>query len=364
VSGDRIVSRGEGTVDGNDRSVSGNDHAASAPPILQVRDLKKYFPIKKGLLSRTIGHVKALDGVSFDVHAGEVLGLVGESGCGKTTAGRCILQLTPPTSGSVKFEGQELVGLSRAQMRPLRRRMQIVFQDPYSSLNPRLTVGSMLREALTTHKLATGRGINDRVSELLSMVGLSPTHAARYPHEFSGGQRQRIGIARALAVEPRLIVADEAVSALDVSIQAQVVNLLRDLQRSLSLTYIFIAHDLSVVKHISDRVAVMYLGTIVELATSEALYQRPRHPYTVSLLSAIPVPDPDRRRTRIVLTGDVPSPANPPSGCRFHTRCYMAQPRCSEQVPLLREIAPGHFSACHFAEHVDVAGPSLAPPPT
>ena len=322
-------------------------------PLLQVRDLKKYFPIKKGLLSRTVGHVKALDGISFDVRPGEVLGLVGESGCGKTTAGRCILQLLQPTSGSVVFEGQELVGLSRSQLRPLRRRMQIVFQDPYSSLNPRLTVGSMLREALTTHGLASGDAANTRVSDLLTMVGLSPTHAARYPHEFSGGQRQRIGIARALAVEPRLIVADEPVSALDVSIQAQVVNLLRDLQRRLQLTYIIGAHDLSVVKHISDRVAVMYLGTIVELASSQALYQQPRHPYTVSLLSAIPVPDPDRRRNRIVLTGDVPSPANPPSGCRFHTRCYMAQPRCSQEVPLLREIAPGHFSACHFAEQVD-----------
>ena len=330
----------------------------STTPLLQVRDLKKYFPIRKGLLSRTVGHVKALDGISFDVRPGEVLGLVGESGCGKTTAGRCILQLLQPTSGSVIFEGQELVGLSRAQLRPLRRRMQIVFQDPYSSLNPRLTVGSMLREALTTHGLASGEAANARVSELLTLVGLSPTHAARYPHEFSGGQRQRIGIARALAVEPRLIVADEPVSALDVSIQAQVVNLLRDLQRRLQLTYIFVAHDLSVVKHISDRVAVMYLGTIVELATSDALYKQPRHPYTVSLLSAIPIPDPDRRRNRIVLSGDVPSPANPPSGCRFHTRCYMAQPRCSQEVPVLREIAPGHFSACHFAEQVDPGTPA------
>ncbi|MEQ1911726.1 MAG: dipeptide ABC transporter ATP-binding protein [Vicinamibacterales bacterium] len=329
-------------------------------PILEVRDLKKYFPIKKGLFSRTVGNVKALDGISFDVRTGEVLGLVGESGCGKTTAGRCILQLTPPTSGSVKFEGQELVGLSRGALRPLRRRMQIVFQDPYSSLNPRLTVGSMLREALTIHKLARGRAANDRVAELLTLVGLSPSHAARYPHEFSGGQRQRIGIARALAVEPQLIVADEPVSALDVSVQAQVVNLLRDLQRRLHLTYIFVAHDLSVVKHLSDRVAVMYLGTIVELASSKALYENPRHPYTVSLLSAIPVPDPDRRRNRIVLTGDVPSPANPPSGCRFHTRCYMAQPICSQEVPLLREVAPGHFSACHFAEQVDAAGPGPA----
>jgi oligopeptide/dipeptide ABC transporter ATP-binding protein len=324
----------------------------SAHPLLEVRDLTKHFPIRKGLLSRTVGHVKALDGISFDVHAGEVLGLVGESGCGKTTAGRCILQLIAPTSGSVKFEGEELVGLPRRAMRPLRRRMQIVFQDPYSSLNPRLTIGSILREALTTHNLARGRAAHDRVAELLTLVGLSPTHAVRYPHEFSGGQRQRIGIARALAVGPQLIVADEPVSALDVSIQAQVVNLLRDLQRQMRLTYIFIAHDLSVVKHISDRVAVMYLGTIAELAGSSELYANPRHPYTVSLLSAIPIPDPDRRRNRIVLTGDVPSPANPPSGCRFHTRCYMAQPVCTTDVPLLREIAPGHWSACHFAEQV------------
>jgi oligopeptide transport system ATP-binding protein len=327
--------------------------AASTQPILEVRDLTKYFPIRKGLFSRTVGQVKAVDGISFDVHAGEVLGLVGESGCGKTTAGRCILQLIAPTAGSVRFEGQELVGLPRRKMRPLRRRMQIVFQDPYSSLNPRLTVGSILREAITTHKLASGRAASARVAELLERVGLSPAHAARYPHEFSGGQRQRIGIARALAVDPRLIVADEPVSALDVSIQAQIVNLLRDLQRELQLTYIFVAHDLSVVKHISDRVAVMYLGTIAELAGSAELYRNPRHPYTVSLLSAIPVADPDRPRNRIVLHGDVPNPANPPSGCRFHTRCFMAQPVCSQEVPLLREVAPGHWSACHFAEQVD-----------
>ncbi len=331
--------------------------SANTTPILEVRDLKKYFPIKKGLFSRTVGQVKALDGISFDVQAGEVLGLVGESGCGKTTAGRCILQLMQPTSGSVKFEGQEIVGLSRSELRPLRRHMQIVFQDPYSSLNPRLTIGSILREAITTHNLARGAAVNDRVAELLTLVGLSPTHQARYPHEFSGGQRQRIGIARALAVNPRLIVADEPVSALDVSIQAQVVNLLRDLQRQMHLTYIFVAHDLSVVKHISDRVAVMYLGTIAELAGSAELYANPRHPYTVSLLSAIPIPDPDRRRHRIVLRGDVPSPANPPSGCRFHTRCYMAQPVCAHEVPLLREVAPGHWSACHFAEQVAAPAP-------
>lgn len=324
-------------------------------PLLAVRELKKYFPIRKGLFSRTVGHVKALDGISFDVHAGEVLGLVGESGCGKTTAGRSILQLIPPTSGSVRFDGQELVGLPRRDMRRLRRQMQIVFQDPYSSLNPRLTIGSTLREALTTHGLARGRAADERVAELLTMVGLAPTHRSRYPHEFSGGQRQRIGIARALAVQPRLVVADEPVSALDVSIQAQIVNLLRDLQRQMQLTYIFVAHDLSVVKHISDRVAVMYLGTIVELAPSRLLYEEPRHPYSVSLMSAIPIPDPERRRNRIVLKGDVPSPANPPSGCRFHPRCFMAQAVCSHEVPLLREVQPGHWSACHFAEQVNAA---------
>ena len=321
-------------------------------PLLRVRDLTKHFPIRKGLLSRTVGMVKALDGISFDVHEGEVLGLVGESGCGKTTAGRSILQLVPPTSGSVQFDGQELVGLSRRALRPLRRQMQIVFQDPYSSLNPRLTVGSLLREALTTHGLASGRAADDTVETLLTTVGLAPQHASRYPHEFSGGQRQRIGIARALAVNPRLIVADEPVSALDVSIQAQVVNLLRDLQQERRLTYIFVAHDLAVVRHISDRVAVMYLGRIVELAGSDALYARPLHPYTVSLLSAIPVADPTRVRSRVMLGGDVPSPAQPPSGCHFHPRCYMARPECRHKVPLLREVAPGRWSACHFATEV------------
>ena len=328
-------------------------------PLLQVRDLVKHFPIRRGLFSKVVGAVRAVDGVSFDVAQGEVLGLVGESGCGKTTTGRCILRLIEPTSGSVKFEGREVTTMDRGALRALRREMQIVFQDPYSSLNPRLTVGSMLNEALTIHKLARGAAARERVAELLRLVGLSPDHARRYPHEFSGGQRQRIGVARALAVNPKLIVADEPVSALDVSIQAQIINLLRELQQKMGLTYLFVAHDLSVVEHISDRVAVMYLGTIVELADSQDLYKHPRHPYTVSLLSAIPVPDPDRRHQRIVLKGDVPSPANPPSGCRFHPRCFMAREICSREVPPLREVRQGHWSACHFAEQL--ADPSVIP---
>jgi oligopeptide/dipeptide ABC transporter ATP-binding protein len=333
-------------------------------PLLEVLDLVKHFPIRRGIFGHETGQVRAVDGVSFDVRQGETLGLVGESGCGKTTTGRCILRLIEPTSGTVRFDGQDITRLSRRDLRPLRRQMQVVFQDPYSSLNPRLTVGSMLGEALEIHGLARGAKARTRVAELLELVGLSPDHARRYPHEFSGGQRQRIGVARALAVEPRLIVADEPVSALDVSIQAQILNLLQDLQSRMGLTYLFVAHDLSVIEHVSDRVAVMYLGRIVELAGAEALYRAPRHPYTLSLLSAIPVPDPGRRRSRIVLQGDVPSPARPPAGCTFHPRCPMARERCSREGPALREVAPGHVSACHFAEELADAHVLSRTPPS
>jgi oligopeptide/dipeptide ABC transporter ATP-binding protein len=325
-------------------------------PLLRVRDLVKHYPIRRGLLGRVAGQVRAVDGVSFEVREGEVLGLVGESGCGKTTTGRCVLRLIEPTSGSVRFDGVEVTTLPRRELRALRRRMQIVFQDPYSSLNPRLTVGNMLAEPLAVHGLARGARARERVAELLTLVGLSPDHARRYPHEFSGGQRQRIGIARALAVEPRLIVADEPVSALDVSIQAQIVNLLRDLQRRMRLTYVFVAHDLSVVEHLSDRVAVMYLGRIVESASRDELYREPLHPYTRSLLAAVPVPDPARARRRTVLAGDVPSPARPPSGCRFHPRCPFAEARCAAEEPALREVRPGRWSACHFAERLPAPG--------
>ena len=320
--------------------------------LLHVDDLKMHFPIYRGVFQRQVGAVRAVDGVSFDVKRGETLGLVGESGCGKSTTGRTILQLYKPTSGAVTFDGTNLVTLKGEQMRQMRRKMQMIFQDPYASLNPRMTVAQLVGEPLIVHSAATGAEITERVAHLLELVNLNPAFATRYPHEFSGGQRQRIGVARALALQPSFIICDEPISALDVSIQAQVVNLLEELQEQFHLTYLFIAHDLSMVKHISDRVAVMYLGVIVELATRDELYAKPLHPYTQALLSAVPIPDPvaDAKRKRTILQGDVPSPANPPSGCRFRTRCPIAEAVCAETRPEFREIRPGHFVACFFAE--------------
>jgi oligopeptide/dipeptide ABC transporter ATP-binding protein len=325
-------------------------------PIIRTEQLTKHFPVRKGLLQREVARVHAVDGVTLEVLPGETVGLVGESGCGKSTLGKCIVRLLDVTSGGVWFEGRDISNLSRRELRPVRREMQMVFQDPYASLNPRKRVGSIIGAPLRIHRLASGADLKKRVQELLELVGLSPEHYNRYPHEFSGGQRQRIGVARALALKPRLVIADEPVSALDVSIQAQVINLLDDLQDELDLTYVFIAHDLGVVRHVSDRIAVMYLGKIVELSPAEELYMRPIHPYTEALLSAVPVPDPDLslKRERIVLEGDVPSPITPPSGCRFHPRCRYATEICSTQEPpLVAYGSGGHLAACHHPLHVE-----------
>jgi oligopeptide transport system ATP-binding protein len=333
--------------------ISTNGQSGNAPALVEVRNLKKYFPITRGLIfQRHTGDVKAVDGLSLTIRKGETLGLVGESGCGKSTTGRTILQLERPTEGEVFFDGQNLVALKGEELRRMRRHFQMIFQDPYASLNPRMTVGDIIGEPLEIHQLTRGAKTRDRVQELLQIVGLNPSFVSRYPHEFSGGQRQRIGIARALAVNPAFIVCDEPVSALDVSIRAQVLNLLQSLQQQFGLTYLFIAHDLAVVRHISDRVAVMYLGKIVELADRDRLYADPQHPYTRALLSAVPIPSPkiERKRERIILLGDAPSPANPPPGCHFHTRCPIAQRGlCDVQAPEWREIKPGQWVACHLA---------------
>ena len=334
---------------------------AGGDELLRVEDLTVHFPIREGLvIRRDVGVVKAVDGVTFALRRGETFGIVGESGCGKSTTGRAIIRLYEPTAGRVMFEGTDITSLKRSEMTSVRRRMQMIFQDPYASLDPRMTAGGIISEPLEIHGVGTKTERRERVRELLSTVGMNPDYGDRYPHEFSGGQRQRIGVARALALDPDLIVADEPISALDVSIQAQVINLLERLQDRLGLTYLFIAHDLSVVRHISDRIAVMYLGRIVEVAPSRELNQRPLHPYAVALLSAVPIPDPkvERRRRRIILKGDVPSPVNPPSGCHFHTRCWLRErlgtpERCSAEVPALRELSTGHEVACHFAEEVD-----------
>ncbi|WP_054958313.1 ABC transporter ATP-binding protein [Paenibacillus dakarensis] len=317
--------------------------------LIEVNDLKKYFPVRGGVFQRTVGNVKAVDGVSFSINRGESFGLVGESGCGKSTIGRTILRLLEKTDGNVIFNGQDIHDLSKSQMRGMRKKMQIVFQDPFSSLNPRIKIGEAIGEALLDHGLVSRKELKERVIETLKICGLADYHYDRFPHEFSGGQRQRIGIARALIMNPEFIVADEPVSALDVSIQAQIINLLSDLQREKQLTYLFISHDLSVVEHLCDRIGVMYLGSMVEMAPKEELFRNPLHPYTKALLSAVPVPDPLYKRDRIVLKGDIPSPANPPSGCKFHTRCPLATDLCKQQVPEYRNMGDNHFVACHYA---------------
>ncbi|MBZ4016690.1 dipeptide/oligopeptide/nickel ABC transporter ATP-binding protein [Streptomyces purpurogeneiscleroticus] len=351
------------TTDENTKTALADSGAAAAGPLLKVRGLVRHFPITKGLLKRQVGAVQAVDGIDFEVYPGETLGVVGESGCGKSTMGRLITRLDEPTGGSIEFEGRDITHLSTGGMRPMRRDVQMIFQDPYGSLNPRHTIGGIIGTPFRLQGVEPEGGVKKEVQRLLELVGLSPEHYNRYPHEFSGGQRQRIGIARALALKPKLVVADEPVSALDVSIQAQVVNLMDDLQEELGLTYVIIAHDLSVIRHVSDRIAVMYLGKIVELADRDSLYRAPMHPYTKALLSAVPVPDPKRRtqRDRILLKGDVPSPINPPSGCRFRTRCWKATEVCTTTEPPLVALRTGHQVACHHPENAPDQAPEEAP---